>query len=273
MTTLLHAYAQRRDWRIARFRIVAALIAVGLLLIDGIGIVAPWIDLASYHIPAFHGTLQRWYEAQRGAYAAILFTGSLLALLWRPRTHPLLLQFLILAGGALVVIGAPFDPFRSLVQAAAIALLALTYPNRAALAKFFQSGSFSWPLLALSLTTAALLALDASRALQALPTVPQTANQISITAIIFAITLALAGLLATTKRPGWQALGLLTGAALIYLGLVAAKLPHQAGSWGALGTALATLLGWAFVGATAWEMRLETHRVARSDGALNKARG
>ena len=104
-------------------------------------------------------------------------------------------------------------------------------------------------------------------------TVPQTPGQISITAIIFAITLALAGLLATTKRPGWQALGLLTGAALIYLGLVAAKLPAQAGSWGTLRTALATLLGWTFVGATAWEMHLETRQVARSDSALNETHG
>jgi hypothetical protein len=55
-----------------------------------------------------------------------------------------------------------------------------------------------------------------------------------------------------------------TAAALIYLGLVAAILPNHAGSWGVLGAALATLGGWAFVGATAWEMRLRTRRALPS---------
>ena len=100
MTTLPHTHARRHDWRNAVFRIVAASVVVGLLLSDGVGVIAPWLDPASYHIPAFQEPLQRWYAAQRGAYAAILFGGSLLALLWRPRAQPLLLQFLLLAGAA-----------------------------------------------------------------------------------------------------------------------------------------------------------------------------
>jgi cytochrome c biogenesis protein CcdA len=98
MTTLPGTHAQRYDRRVVGFRIVAGLIAIGLLLLDGIGIVAPWVDLASYHLPAFQGALRGWYQAQRGAYAGILCTGSLLALLWRPHAQPLLLQFLMLSG-------------------------------------------------------------------------------------------------------------------------------------------------------------------------------
>jgi hypothetical protein len=48
MTTLPRTHSQRYDRRVAGFRIMAGLIAIGLLLIDGIGIVAPWVDLASY---------------------------------------------------------------------------------------------------------------------------------------------------------------------------------------------------------------------------------
>jgi hypothetical protein len=163
-----------------------------------------------------------------------------------------------------VAIGAPFDPFTSIVQIAAIALLVISYPNRAALARFSQPGSVSRPLLALSLPATALLALDSWRTLQSQLAAPQAQDRDSIAAVILAITLSLACILAATKRPGWQALGLLTGAALIYLGLVAARLPNQAGSWGIVGAALATFGGWAFVGATAWEMHLETRRAAQS---------
>jgi hypothetical protein len=185
----------------------------------------------------------------------------LLALLWRPQAQPLLLQFLTLSGAALVAIGAHFDPLTSIVQAAAITLLVISYPNRAALARFSQPGSLSRPLIVLSLPATALLALDAWRTLQSQLAAPDRA---SIAAVILAITLSLACILAATKRPGWQALGLLTGIALIYLGLVAARLPNQAGSWGILGVALATFGGWAFVGATTWEMQLETRRAVLS---------
>ena len=83
------------------------------------------------------------------------------------------------------------------------------------------------------------------------------------------IALALAGLLAATRRPGWQVLGLLTGATLIYLGLAAAKLPTQAGGWGAAGAALATLGGWAFVGVTVWEARRAGKQCAKWNSATS----
>jgi hypothetical protein len=231
MTTFLRTLEQPHDWRIARFRIVAALIVVGVWCGDGIGILAPWIDPESNQIAAFQNTIQGWYAVERSVYAGILITGSLLALLWQPRGQALLLQFLLLAGAVLAIFSAPFDRLTSSLQIIAIALLALAHPSHAALAKLFQPSPFSWPLLALSLLVAAVLALDIGHAPQAL-VAPQMHDQHTLTAGMLAITLALAGLLAATKRPGWHILGLLTGAALIYLGLVAARLPGLPGSWG-----------------------------------------
>jgi hypothetical protein len=255
MSAIPRLIGARRDWRLVSFRIVASLIAVGLFLADGIDIVAPWIDLTSYSALEYRTTMQRWHSARWSAYSGILFTGSLAALLWRPRAQPLLIQFLILSGAALALIGAPFAPFMSALRLATAALLALTYPDRAALPRLARSASPpSRSLLALSLLAAALLAIDAWRsiAFRLSAAGSYAPGRHWIEAIMLAVALALAGLLASTKRPGWQALGLLTGAALIYLGLAAAKLPDQAGAWGA---ALATLGGWAFVAATAWEAR------------------
>jgi hypothetical protein len=59
--------------------------------------------------------------------------------------------------------------------------------------------------------------------------------------------LALAGVLAVTRGPGWRILRGLCSAVWLYLGLVAALvLPHHPGSWGRLGGGLALLVGAGF---------------------------
>ena len=64
--------------------------------------------------------------------------------------------------------------------------------------------------------------------------------------------LALAGLLAASRGPGWRILRGLCGAVWLYLGLHAALvLPHHPGSWGRIGGALALLLGIGF-GLATW---------------------
>jgi len=251
MTAITGLKTARHSWRLILFRIMAGLIAVGLFLIDGISVVAPWIDPTSYGAPEYADAIQSWYDARSGAYFGVLITGSLLALLWRPHAQPLLLQFLIGSGVVLAAIEAPFAPFQSILQMAIVALLAITYPDRAGLLQSTQREPLSRPLLALSLLAAALLAIDIWRSLPL--ELADGGSRLLARHTIEVIALALAGLLAATRRPGWQVLGLLAGATLIYLGLAAAKLPTQAGGWGVAGAALATLGGWAFVGVTVWE--------------------
>jgi hypothetical protein len=252
MITILSLKAAHHGRRLLVFRLIGVLIAVGLLLVDGIHVVAPWLERSGHDAPVYATTLQRWHDARWGAYAGILCTGSLLALLWRPRAQ-LLLQFLICAAIMLAAIKAPFAPLQSLLHVAIVALLAIAYPDRAALLQYKPLGQLSRPLLALSLLAATLLALDIWRSIGL--DLAAGGSQLLVRHTIGAGALALAGLLAATRRPGWQALGLLTGATLIYLGLAASKLSLQPPAWGAASAALATLGGWAFVALTAWEAR------------------
>jgi hypothetical protein len=265
MTAIISIKISRRDRNMLLFRIAAGLIAVGLLLVDGIGILAPWFDLKCYRAVSYEPALQRWHDARWGAYAGILLIGSLLALLWRPGARPLLLQFLVLSAAVLSAITVPFDPFAGIIRTAAIALLVALYPHRDTLARFPWPDRLSRPLLALSMATAVLLALDAWLSIRSALARTHAIDRGPAEAIILAATLVLASLLAATKRPGWQALGLLSGTALIYLGLAAAKLPAQPGAWGATGAALATLGGWAYVGATWWEARRTIQDSAAQD--------
>ena len=70
-----------------------------------------------------------------------------------------------------------------------------------------------------------------------------------------AVALALAGLLAATRRPGWRALGIIIGLAYLYLGLAALAIPQADGSWGIDGGLLALLGGSGFLVATVLEGR------------------
>ena len=67
-----------------------------------------------------------------------------------------------------------------------------------------------------------------------------------------ATVIALAGVLAASRGPGWRVLRALCNAVWLYLGMVAAlALPHHPGSWGRIGGAAALLVGVGF-GVAAW---------------------
>jgi hypothetical protein len=62
-----------------------------------------------------------------------------------------------------------------------------------------------------------------------------------------AVVLALAGVLAASRGPGWRILTALCSAVWLYLGFVATfDLPHHTGSWGRLGGIAALLVGVGF---------------------------
>jgi hypothetical protein len=241
--------------RLFRVAVVAATLLFG---IAGIGLLAPWVDLTSFHARGYEAAAERWHDAQRGAASGILFGGaSLLALLLPSRAQPLLLQFLALAAVTTTALGSALDlrDLAPLVLPAALAVAAFPRPRR--LLDFALPGRLSVLLLALSLITAAVLAADVWRSFQLQLGVAgaQASSGHGIATTTLAAVLALAGGLAATKRPGWQALGLLAGATLIYLGLAASVVPAQVGSWGRSGAGLATAGGWAFVAVTWWEAR------------------
>jgi hypothetical protein len=127
-----------------------------------------------------------------------------------------------------------------------------TYPAPRTLLDFSRSGSISRPLLALTLLAAVLLAPSMWRSL--LWQVQGVGDEHAtvyhwIAGFEHTVILLVAGVLASTKRPGWQTLGIITGVVFLYLGLVALSVPDQAGSWGIIGGILGLVGGAGYIGA------------------------
>ncbi len=262
MATIASATVRRRDWRTIVFRILAGLFALFFLIVQlGLpALVEPWVLIAS-DAPGYTAAIHRMHEAHWATIMVFFYGACLLALAWRPRAYPLLLQFIVLiqlieAGGNLLI--GQFDPVYETILFFCLAILVVAYPAPRDLLRFKPGGAISLALFGLSLLAAAFLAPDIRQLLHlqfsGLGGEHATQNHWMLTAEL-ELMLVVGGLLAATKRPGWRVLGMLVGLALIYLGVASISAPHLDGSWGTLGGALATLAGWGFVGATFWEAR------------------
>lgn len=266
-----------RSGRMVAFGITGRLMVLVLAVAGaGPGLLAPWTLMAAWpghQYPELH----RWHDAQWGALLVILLAGPLMRLLLRPAERPLLLQFLLVATGALVLLNAPFDPLILLGFAfglfGPVALLAYLAPERCELRVFgLQPGErLNWALVALSVLVGGLLARPAWRGydMQLLGAHDEhsTLQHWLLTAML-TVALVTAGWLAATKRPGAVALGIIAGVALVYLGIAAVAVPDHAGSWGTLGGMLAVLAGIAYITATA----LPAFRASAHRNALNLVR-
>ena len=232
-----------RDWRAVLFRVLAAACAFLLLVSGGItSIVAPWGSPGGA-FPGFTPELHRWHSALLGVSEAILLPGLLLALLRRPRERPMLMQFFLLVGIALVL---PHLLVRGStpISSAFLVFPVLAYPALRELPRIPRGGRTGPLLLALGLFV--LLAFDMWSNLQAQITGAggeHARHGHWATAFSLDVVLILALLFAASRRPGWLALSLLAALALVYLGAAALALPNHAGSWGVLGGTLAILGG------------------------------
>ena len=241
-----------RDGRAGLFRGLAGACALLLLVSGGItSILAPWGSPGGA-FPGFTPEIHRWHSALLGVFEAILLPGLLLALWRRPREHPLLMQFFLLVGIALVV---PHLLVRGSTPVSSVFLLfpVLSYPAPRELLRIPRGGRTSTLLLVLGLLAFALLAFDMWS--QLLAQITSAGGEHArhghwATAFSLDVVLILAILIAASGKPGWQALSLVAGTALIYLGAAALALPNHAGSWGALGGGLALAGGAGLLAAT-----------------------
>jgi len=225
----------------------------------------------------FPSVIHRWHEAQSGAFMTILLGGSLLALLWKPQTKLLLMQYLVLSIGIVslsfaTATGAGFTPIALVAGVVLIGILVAAYPRPRDLLNIRREASLSYPLLAITVVAAIVLAPIIARELnyQILGMTQQDVHALNyhwLTSVVLALLLILGGSLAATRRPGWRALAFIVGIAYLYLGSMALLLPDYAGSWGTIGGVLGLLGGLVYISVTL----LEVQRTRRAAQVLQKA--
>ncbi len=248
-----------KKWHVILFAIVAGLLTL-LMLFGGVR------DLLLFSGQSgFPSIIHRWHEAQSGVLTVIVFGGSLLALLWRPLSKPLLMQFMILAIAIFciafaTVTGVGFNLIVLPVGAVLVAILVAAYPKPRNLLSVSRGASLSYPLLAITVIAAIFLAPVMARELnyQMLGMTEHDVHAMNyhwLTSVVLALLLLLAGVLAATRQPGWYVLGFIAGIAFLYLGSMALVLTEYAGSWGTTGGVLGILGGLGYIATTVVEMR------------------
>ncbi len=225
----------------------------------------------------FPSVIHRWHEAQSGAFMTILFGGSLLTLLWKPQSKPLLMQYLVLSIGIVCICfatasGAGFTPIVLVVGVVLISILVAAYPRPRDLLDIRREASLSYPLLAITVVAAIVLAPIIARELnyQILGMTQQDVHALNyhwLTSVVLALLLILGGSLAATRRPGWRALAFIVGITYLYLGGMAILLPDYAGSWGTIGGVLGLLGGLGYISVALFEVQ----RRRRAAQVLQKA--
>src|SRR5579859_4298801 len=234
------------------FTAFSGLVAVASwLLLEGLteGLL-PWVQLGCPGCPenavAYPIELLRWHGAEHGAMLGVLFAGALVGLLWRARERPLLLQFYVLGHLTLIAGFLPFRPASTppgqmiafaIEVIVTLALMCALYPAPRKLFSF-SGAAFSPRLGAAALASAAIMGTVALQHLhwQLAGFGGASASESRwAESVILSVCLILASVLTATRRPGWQALGVITSLAYVYLGIAAIAVPDQPGSWGMLG--------------------------------------
>ncbi len=274
MSSSTHSQGEVKRWHVILFDTIAGL----LILFTLYGSLGDLLLLPGQS--GFPSIIHHWHEVQSGAFTVILLGGSLLALLWKPHTKPFVMQYLLLSIGIVCLLfatatGIGFMPLVLVIGLAFIAILAFAYPKPRDLLSFRRNASLSYPLLAITIVAAILLAPIIARELnyQILGMTQQDVHALNyhwLTSVVLALLLILGGSLAATRRPGWRAVACIIGIAYLYLGSMALLLPDYAGSWGTIGGVLGLLGGLGYMSVILFEVQ-RTRRAARVSSHNNVA--
>lgn len=243
-------------WRTIAFRVAAGFATlVVLLLMGGATTLLEPFGVSLFPDEGDYVSQEHlWHQAGWAAQMGVLFGGSLIALLVRARRASALLQFFALGMTGFVLSLLPFpysvpSPVMLAIPLVLVAIVVAAYPGPRSLFEFAPVRSRS--LLALAAVTALAFApsivSDIGHQVAGGPTEIHALHHHWLSSAYAVILIIAAGLLASTKRPGWRILGALAGAALVYLGVAAVSLPTNPGSVGTVGGIVAIVLGAAFI--------------------------
>ena len=229
-------------WRSKVFTFLTVFLSIVLLIAGTFEFIPAWI----LKDPA--DSIHLWHIAELTALSAILLGGVMFGLVRKPEEKPLLAQFVIMSVIILAVGIAPFFiPAVGLLLLAG--LLVLAYPKPRALLSFSHKGRISAALLAITVLLAVILdpIIQQEIHYQIIGMAENDAHALLLhwigSALLY-VMLILAGVLASTKRPGWKWLGIITGLTYCYLGVIALIVPgYAAGAWSEAGGLFALFFG------------------------------
>jgi hypothetical protein len=250
------------NWKKRRSRIfsfLALLFTVVFMIVGTFEFIPAWI----MRDPA--DLIHLWHIAELTAIAVVLGS-AMFGLVRRAEEKPLLAQFIVISTIILAIGIAPFFmPAIGLLLLAG--LLVLAYPKPRALFSFAQKGRISIALLAITAPLAVILAPIILQEIhyQIIGMSENDAHALLLhwigSALLY-VMLILAGVLASTKRPGWKWLGIITGLTYCYLGVIGLIVPgYAAGAWSEAGGLFALFFGAMYILITLAEaegMSLET---------------
>ena len=224
------------------FTIVAGIVSAAFLTAVP-NVLAPWLIVNGQGLS--DPTEARWSLALE-ACVDLLAVIFIVAALLKPARSALLVQYVLYAALLAAAVVIPFTGPTFLFVAAVLLLVPLTYPYPRELFSLRSQRGPSLLLLTVAVLAAAVLVPLAVQAIRIQATLPRGTESVLATNAEHLLLLAVAGLLAATRRPGWRVIAVAVTATYAYLGLVSILLPNQPNSWGTAGGAASLLASAAF---------------------------
>ena len=242
MITIETHHMNVQKWRSKAFTFLTVFLSIVLLIAGTFEFIPAWI----LRDPA--DSIHLWHIAELTALSAILLGGVMFGLVRKSEEKPLLTQFIVLSIIILAIGLIPFD-IRLVGLLPLAGLLVLTYPKPRALFSFSHQGRISIALLAITIPLAVILIPIIQQEIhyQIIGMAENDAHALLfhwIGSALLYVLLIVAGVLASTKRPGWMRLGIVTGLTYCFLGVIGLIAPGYAtGAWSEAGGLFALFFG------------------------------
>lgn len=236
------------------FRVFAVIFTLsGLFMLQGLSEgLEPWVQgfMASSTLP----DELRFHAAVHGALIGILFSGSLVTMLWNPLGKPLLLQFYVVGHLAFLATLLLTDVklalqsfFVFILFAVVLLVLFATYGNRKEILRPAEPSARNRTMLIMA--GVALLGLLPVILNGVIGQVQDPEQQFrSGESAALGIVLLYGGYLAATGRSGSRTLAVILAVAYIFLGAASITIPGHPGSWGLLGGIASIIYGLVYSG-------------------------